>query len=191
MTLPSYAEWLTPSRLKVEEEKWADSELRTWPIFVNWINWVLQDKNVLSMIEFGCGTGWVAKAMPPDLNYVGVDANPHCLAMAMEKNPGRWFARDDIRIKQLHTFDLSCAFSVLKHFGLHEWDEVVGNVVGAGMVSLFSMPVGPEEKDDGTEFPHVWVTPAHLQEAVLAAGHIVVRLEPIATGEHMVLTAKC
>lgn len=191
MNLPDYSQWLTPARLAAEEHQWADPELRTWPIFVNWVLHVLQDANVLSMIEFGCGTGWVPKALPADLQYVGVDANPHCLALAMEKNPTRWFSRNDIRNPQALTFDLACAFSVLKHFGLHEWDAVVKNVVSAGHVCLFSMPVGPEDKEDGAEFPHTWVTAAHLQDAVAAAGHMVVRLEPIATGEHMVMTAKC
>jgi len=183
-----YSAWLTPERLAVEDQQWGDPRLATWPIFVGWIKHVAREVEIVSVLEYGCGTGWVPRHLPPDMHYVGVDANQYCLQLAMARNPGRLFAFADVRAALALTFDLACAFSFLKHFGLHEWDEVVAQVLRHGRYGLFTMPVGPETKDDGTEFPHVWVTEDRLRAAVNLAGHEVRHLARIQTGETMVVT---
>jgi len=190
--LPDYSQWLTYERLQAEETQWADPSTRTWPSFVDWIMKIADaDEDVQSIVEFGCGTGWVPANLPPELSYVGIDANPMCLALAMKKNRGRLFSLADIRDEHRLTYDISCAFSVLKHFGLHEWDTAVAKVLRCGVrYSLFSMPIADDTKDDGTEFPHVWVTEQRLVRAVEKAGHILMELVPLPHGEYMAVTTR-
>jgi len=190
VTKPDYSEWLTPERLEEEERQWADPRLCTWPIFVGWIRHVAREVEIQSVIEYGCGTGWTPSRLSESFHYIGVDANLNCLMRAMQRNPGRMFVYADVRKQHVLTFDLACAFSFLKHFGLHEWDEVVAQVLRHGRYGLFTMPVGPETKDDGVEFPHVWVTEDRLRAAVNMAGHAVRHIEAIRTGEVMVVTRR-
>lgn len=192
MNFPDYSTWLTPGRLAVEEKLWIDPELRTWPIFVNWLNHILQDKDLISVIEFGCGIGLVPEHLPDDVHYLGVDQNPDCILRAMQRNPTRWFQLNDIRAGQRLTFDVVCAFSVLKHFGLHEWDEVLGKILAASAsMALFTVFVTETDQDNGTEFHHVGVSRTHLEAAILQAGHAIVSADQIATGELMIVTRKC
>jgi len=142
------------------------------------------------VIEYGCGTGWVPQHLPVEMHYIGVDANLYCLQLALQRNPGRMFVYADVRREMVLTFDLACAFSFLKHFGLHEWDEVVAQVLRHGRYGLFTMPVGPETRDEGVDFPHVWVTEDRLRAAVNVAGHDVRHIEGIRTGEVMVVTRR-
>jgi SAM-dependent methyltransferase len=150
--------------------------------------------DIFAVVEFGCGTGWVPQGLPELVEYLGVDANAECITRARARNPGRHrqFVVGDLRAfttaARVATYDstLVCAFSVLKHFGLKEWDDVVAAVLRHGMRGLFSVPVGPETKDDGTEFPHVWVTRERLQEAVEGAGHVIVQTALLPWGETMV-----
>src|SRR5690242_16105072 len=192
MTKPDYSKWLTYERLQAEEVQWADPDTRTWPEFVDWIRNIAQaDEDVQSIVEFGCGTGWVPANLPAELHYVGIDSNPHCLALAMKKNRGRLFSLADIRDNHPLTYDIACAFSVLKHFELHEWDTIVAKVLRCGVrYGLFSMPVAEDTKDDGIMFPHVWVTEQRLVRAVEKAGHTLMELAPLATGERMAVTSK-
>ena len=188
MTKPDYSEWLTPERLEIEETLWADPRQCTWPIFSGWIKRVAGEVEIQSVIEFGCGTGWTPSHIPARIQYVGVDANLHCLIRAMQRNPGRMFVHQDVRRPFELTFDLTCAFSFLKHFGLHEWDKIVRLVLSRGRYGLFTMPVGEETKDDGVDFPHVWVTHQRLVEAVNLAGHEITHAESIRTGEAIFVT---
>src|SRR5690242_8202703 len=191
--LPDYSRWLTSERLMAEEVLWGDPSTRTWPSFVDWILKISQaDDEVQSIVEFGCGTGWVPANLPKDLHYVGIDSNPMCLALAMKKNRGRLFSLADIREDHALTYDIACAFSTLKHFALYEWDAVVGKVLKCGVrYGLFSMPINDEESiDDGVYFPHVWVTEQRLVRAVEKAGHTLMELVPLPTGEFMAVTSK-
>lgn len=186
MVLPDYSTWLTPERLEIEERLW-EGGLRTWPTFVAAIERVQSAAAIRSVIEFGCGTGWVGAALP-QLAYTGVDANAGCIAAAQQRNPGAQFIRSDIRTVVAPAKDLACAFSVLKHFGLLEWDAILGTILGHGVHGLFSMRVGSENTDDGTEFPHVQVTSARLESAVSAAGHAIQWTEALPWGEVMIAT---
>jgi SAM-dependent methyltransferase len=198
---PDYSTWLTPDRLAIEERYWADPALRTWPLFVAAIAKIRERYPINWIIEFGCGTGWVPSQLPSPVRYAGVDSNARCLALAVEKFRGRdapevGFYNADIRTVEItpwspdapDVFDLACSFSVLKHFGLHEWDAVVAQILKHGRYGVFSMSVGSEVLDDGVEFPHVWVTQERLRQAVQAAGHDVLWLDPMPTGETMVFT---
>lgn len=177
---------------------WSDPTLRTWPAFVEAIERVRKEHGIWVVKEFGCGTGWVAQGLPETLDYLGVDANAGCIERARRRNPGkrRQFTLGDLRAFSIGQYagpydaTLACAFSVLKHFGLDEWDNVVGAVLRHGARSLFSIPLGTETKDDGVEFPHVWVTRERLESAVIGAEHVIVRTDPLPWGETMVETVR-
>lgn len=191
LKLPDYSQWLTPDRLELEEQAWAGPD-RTWPHFVAAIDRLRAHTPIKSMIEFGCGTGWVPAALPETVAYTGMDANPGCVERARARNPNRTFVVDDLRSLTYvgAGFDLTCAFSVMKHFGLHEWPAVLKRVLSYGMLGLLSIPTGFETKDDGTEFPHVTLSESYLQEAVIAAGHDLVITAPLPWGEVMVYTCR-
>lgn len=189
---PDYSEWLTPERLCREEELWA--QCRYYADFAAGITQMCADHPITSVVEFGCGTGWVPTLLPPELVYLGVDQNLECLTWARTKNPGpnRDWMQVDIRDFPTRNFqaDLGCAFSVLKHFGLSEWDAVVSKILGSVTYGLFTMPIGTEDVDDGIEFPHVWVSPERLEAAVSKAGHQVLWSRLQRTTETMVATER-
>ncbi len=193
-----YAAWLTPDRLAEEERLWGSDYTRTWPDFIAAIERVdsisnLKGRFIQTMIEFGCGTGWVARYIPFGLIYHGVDSNEECIARARDRNPGLSFTCCDLRKHALPPtgLDLSCAFSVMKHFGLHEWDAVLAKVLSPGRWGLFSIPLLPDDAqdfDDGVEFPHVHIRRSRVLRAVENAGRQVYGMDPLPWGETMVTT---
>lgn len=186
-----YSVWLTPERLAEEEKLW--EEVAIYRLYANTVIRVAQEERCSSVIELGCGTGWVPTCLPAGIKYVGVDANRDCLVYAALKDglPEQYFVLADIRSVELAPADLVCSFAVLKHFALAEWREVVAKMLSLGRVGVFTMNVGPEDEDDFTQgFPHTWVSPSTLNAAVIAAGHEVRSMELIHTGETMVTTGR-
>jgi len=188
---PDYSEWLTPERLAIEEKAWGDPATRTWPWFTDAIIAAAKRTPIQSIIEFGCGTGWVPQNLT-GFNYVGVDANQRCIRLAEEKNPTRSFVLADTRTFEFaeEMYDLVCAFSFFKHFALDEWSDVVRRVLEFGVNGLFSVPIAAADKDDGTEFPHVWVTKERIEIVVESAEHRIVQMTPLPWGETLVETCR-
>lgn len=198
MSKPDYSAWLTPERLAQEEVAWTDLERATWPEFVAAVERVRLEQGIFAVKEFGCGTGLVPAGLPSIVRYVGVDANEECIARARARNLGRAFIHGDLRAISIaatlptgmYGESLVCAFSVLKHFSIDEFDAVVFGILRHGAYGLFSMPVGPETKDDGVEFPHLWVTSDRLAVAVAGAEHVIVHTAPLPWGETLVETQR-
>lgn len=184
---PDYSAWLTPERLEVEELAWATCQY--YRDFADAVMSTAARFGIASVVEFGCGTGWVPSLLPSYLTYTGIDANPGVIERAAVRNPQRVFQLGDIRTAVPPAAGLGCSFSVLKHFGLDEWDAIVARVLYTDY-GLFTMPVGLHTVDDGVEFPHVWVTEMRLRAAVKAAGHEIVELTPQRSGETLVLTTQ-
>lgn len=188
--LPDYSQWLTPERVAQEEQTWADPALATWPYFVRGIKRICDRTAISSVIEFGCGTGWVAQGLPSQITYLGIDANSWCLERARQRCPHRTFILADVRDAAGGDADLVCAFSFLKHFGFGEWDAVVKKVLSRGRLGLFSIPLASEDWDAGIEFPHVWVSNERMTNAVQGAGHRVLVAHPLPWGEMLIETCK-
>lgn len=205
-----YSEWLTPERLEIEERLWAEvgihSTYATEVIAAAYIG--LQSYNrrnrELTVLEVGCGTGWTAMRLHERLKetekalwYVGVDANEGCLRLARTKSPGG-FVQADIRTlaptgdpETDLSSDVVCAFAVFKHFALAEWKDIVVRVLKLGRAGVFTMNVGDQDLDDFSNgFPHTWVSTLTLAQAVDAAGHTIVSMRMLETGETVVRTAK-
>jgi len=181
-----YSVWLDSFRLAREEQLWAESEMPH--LYANRVRQVIEEHGCRSVIELGCGTGWVPTLLPGTVEYVGVDGNPECLQYARQKTT-RLFLHADIRGLRYPTQDLVCSFAVLKHFALEEWPAVLGKVLSHGRVGLFTMNVGPGDRDDFNEgFAHTWVSAVTLDRAVEACGHRIRSVELLHTTETMVKT---
>lgn len=191
--IADYSAYLTPERLAVEEQAWRESGIHR--LYATELLKAMASEDCISVVEVGCGTGWVPTCLPDSIMYGGVDVNAGCIEIAQRKNPFRDFLVADIR-ESLATLDPSgrwwdagCAFAFLKHFALHEWSDIVRHLLSFGRVGVFTMNVGTEDVDDFSQgYPHTWVTPATLDNAVQAAGHGVVSMTLIHTGETMVRT---
>lgn len=179
MTLPDYADWLTPERLAVEERLWERDQ-----VYVRYVAAIEQlavaDTVFGSIVEFGCGTGYVATALDhlakydPDFRYIGYDRNEGCLERARAKNANRrWASFVNREIRTLSPdADLVCGFAVLKHFRLDEWPGLFARLFRFARNGLFTIPIAAESKDDGTEFTHVWLSESDLSAALARAGHV-------------------
>lgn len=189
MSAVDYADWLTPVRLEIEERLW--EQVAIYRLYAEALQRVLEVEGCRSVIELGCGTGWVPTRLSSDLDYLGVDANPGCLALARRKTSFP-FLQADIRQLETPVRDMVCAFAVLKHFALQEWQEIVVRMLALGRVGVFTMNVGPDDLDDSSHgFPHTWVSRETLEWAIRAGGHDIVEMALLHTGETIIRTRRC
>ena len=170
--MPDYSEGLTQNRVVETEIEWSKMDRKKlWATII--------DLDPESVIEFCCGTGWIPMGLPPDIKYLGIDANRQCIALASAKNfESRVFFVQDIRkTPETEVRDLSLAFSCLKHFPLAEWDDIYSKVLSLGRMSLTSIFMGPEDHEDETRgFPHTQVTMDRVIRVAKDAGHSIVRV---------------
>lgn len=186
MITQDYSVWLTPERLAAEERLW--KEVAIYRLYADAVLRTCEEEGCRSVLEIGCGTGWVPTLLPSEIDYTGVDANEGCLALARQKSGAR-FLNADIRGLQHRPVDLVCSFAVLKHFALQEWTGVLARVLSFGRIGLFTMNVGPFDRDDFEQgFAHTWIGQETLEAAVAAAGHRIVDQHVIHTFETMVRT---
>ncbi len=134
-----------------------------------------------TVVEFCCGTGWIPKGLPHDVQYWGIDANQGCYDLAVKKNPDRNFMRKDVRNvdveKELFPCDMALAFSCLKHFSLAEWDSIYSKVLQSGKRTLTSIYMRPRDVEDpGHGFPHSAVTMERVQRVIEENGHRLVKV---------------
>jgi SAM-dependent methyltransferase len=167
--LPDYSEWLTWERVHTEETAWAAT--RFYLTYAAHIMLLRSRYPIFKILEVGCGTGWVPTQFGADIQYLGIDKNKDALDIAIAKNiPSRAFLQADLRILEGTSVcispDLVCAFAVLKHFGLDEWDKIFDTIVSLAPFGLFTMNVAKQNRDDGIDFHHVWVTPERLSAAI-------------------------
>lgn len=181
--LPDYSEWLTGERYAEASRHWREDRL--YERYGQLVLGYCEAHDLESVLELGCGDGWLPRQLPPEIRYVGVDRNPDALDHARRLNLDRAIHDRDIRqvtptwIQEQtgsQEVGLVCAFAVFKHFGLHEWSDVVSGALRLGRRSIFSIPLSGKDMDDGDEFHHVWVTPRTLGAAVESGGHAVNRI---------------
>lgn len=170
--LPDYSQWLTDARLEVEEMLWSERRDEEQVPRARHLEMFCRKTQSTCVLEFGCGTGWVPAALPEWVRYMGIDANPGCIELARQKNDSaRVFEVGDLRTANPPEADVVCSFSLMKHFGLHEWEAVLQRKLSFGNYGLFTVLLADADRDDGTEFHHTWVTEATLRAAIRAAGH--------------------
>lgn len=196
--LHDYSVWLTPERLEVEELAWEQSGI--YRLYSHHVTVTADQENCTSVLEVGCGTGWLAASLPPHLKYLGVDANRNCIDLARRKSDRQFMTADVRDLEALFYLrdwyapatraDLVCAFAFLKHFALDEWTDVFVRLLNRGRVAVFTMNVGEQDLDDFEQgFAHTWVSTDTLVAAITAAGHRLDSTALLHTGETMVKTA--
>jgi len=166
---------LGPGRLEHEESEWERHKFYVRNAAI--VKEFMAEHNLHSVLEIGCGAGGVATFFD-DFLYLGVDANPNCLELCRKKNPNKNFILSDIRdLPYTEEVDVVCSFAFMKHFGLHEWDAVLGNLLRRAKFSVIAIAIADKDMDDGVEWHHASVTIEHLVAAVRDAGHEVIKTE--------------
>lgn len=165
-----YSEYLRqPGMLELIEGSWTTECNDMHSSFASSVNDTIKKFNLKTVVEVGCGTGEVAKRIIADM-YYGIDQNERCIRLAMLKNTEqekKIFIVGDVRQVDLTPIkDIVCAFSVLKHFGLHEWIRVFRKICSLGTFVIFSIPISEATFDDGTEFHHVWWNKELLMQVI-------------------------
>lgn len=188
MNFPDISEWYTPERIAAEEPIWEKN--KDYVEYTQKILTVCKAHNLVTVIEVGCGTGWVPLALDSSLTYLaGIDKNPYMLERARAKNPGKTFIQRDIRsLNGLEPLaDLVCSFSVLKHFSLAEWAQRLRDVLTLGKFGLFTQPCFTDDRpprdipglneDDSEGFHGYWSNSLELAQAVRDAGHEIIEFD--------------
>jgi len=183
-----YSEYLMdPAHLENEEAEWARQGF--YKKNAQYVKDFMEENDLTTVIEFGCGTGLVACEID-SCDYVGIDKNPRCIARAKERCTKGVIECMDMREVGFERFDIACSFAFLKHFGLHEWDNILNKMISGSAYGLFAVAISEHDLDDGTDFPHTSVTLEHLDLAVAAAGHKILKTEhqaDSATGYEMLV----
>jgi SAM-dependent methyltransferase len=165
----------------VEREEKAWSEAKFYLRHAAGVNRVLELTKSKSVLEVACGSGWVPTQLSSEVEYTGLDRLDLFLDLAKSKNPGknRTFICGDLRevLPALGGFDIVCSFATMKHFGLHEWDSVLGLLLSKATYGVLELAISTSDFDNGQEFHHVFAGAGHAAEAIRAAGHEVLAIE--------------
>lgn len=179
-TLPDISEHYAGERAEAEDLAWTRG--REYLRYLPPVRAAVA-RGARRVVELGCGAGHVAAALPPAVtDYLGVDQNEVFLAKAAARAPGRTFVRADLRVVTpgwlvaggFGLADLVLCFAVFKHFGLHEWSDVVTGALTLAPAACFTAQTADADFDDGAACHHTAVADRRLAEAVAAAGHTVV-----------------
>lgn len=188
MTKPDYSEYLKqPGMLEYIEQEWL-KDASFHDAYAAIINKAIEDYGIKTIIEIGCGTGNVAERLV-DCSYIGVDANSECIKLAKSKTDHKFICKD-IRDYTRKPVDLVFSFGVLKHFGLHEWDEIFSKIASLGEYFIFDIPIADEVKDDGEYHHHVWQTTDVIIEKCKAAGFRIITTVLMNKDEHCVIAVR-
>jgi SAM-dependent methyltransferase len=133
------------------------------------------------VLEVGCRSGLLARTLAilePGLHYVGYEASGKLLAMARERGGDLKVPVDFFPLADLPPpggngtpAPVVVAFCHLKHVGLDDWDSALAGLLArAGLFAAFDYQQLGADLDDGTEFPHVYVTESRVQTALEVAG---------------------
>jgi SAM-dependent methyltransferase len=172
---PDIWQWYTADRVTAEEAIWAEGQHYLYNI--SRVMELCREHSLRSVIEVGCGTGWVPAGLDPSIEYQGIDNNPHMLELARRKNlPSRIFMKMDARDIEGWALpcDLVCSFAFFKHFSFNDWPKILRNVLSLGNYGLFNQHVLPPDRppvDVGEEWHSIWPTRDDVISAVSAAGH--------------------
>lgn len=191
---PDYSVWLAQGdHLAAEELAWAVNQESK--AYAQYVGKVIEQINhpLPTVLELGCGTGWVPTHLK-GIRYVGVDGNEGCVKIARTKTPFQFVCADLRTFMPDEPVDIICAFAVLKHFALFEWDDVIAKVLRHGQFGIFTMNTAERDVDDFRfGFPHTHVSRARIHEAVWKAGHEVLSIEMSIGGgdvEPVIFTAR-
>lgn len=187
------SEYYTGDLAAKEEQDWIKTQ--QYKRYLNATKKVVDEFGIKSILEIGCGTGFIPTELSGDVKYMGVDKNQTFLDWAKQKNqPDRQFVQEDVRSltpswleSKEYKPDLVVSFAFLKHFGLDEWNEIVTTILKLAPMAIIEMQVGTDDLDNGKAFHHVFVTQEHIDAVIEAAGHTTLSEEVILDG----ITPEC
>jgi len=184
MRLPDFSEYLVGDKLLKEEEDWSETKhYEKYAEIIMTATKLFDLGKSFTLLELGCGSGWVPTMLDNSITYFGVDKNEALLEMARKKNNDeRIFFRQDIRkFKMSPRADVVCSFAVLKHFGLDEWEDIFRRMLRMGRYGAFSIQVTYKKEpfDDGIDYHHVWVTEDMIENCALAEGKFIRLIQSI------------
>lgn len=172
--MQDFSEYLVGDKLVKEETDWART--KHYEVYVS----VLEQARKLfklpeafTLLEVGCGSGWVPTMLSDSITYYGIDKSPELIELARQKNKeSRKFVQVDFRhfwpTATVKTH-MVCSFAVLKHFGLHEWRDIFRRMLALAPYGVFSIQdTEGTPYDDGTEYHHIWVSDDMIWECVRA-----------------------
>lgn len=172
------SEYYTPELATSEEQAWYASceHKRNFKA----VERLLEAHRISAALDVGCGSGFMPTMLPSELPYVGIDLNKTFLDYAVAKNaPQRVFKQVDLRTltadwvaeNALVAPVLGLSFAVLKHFGLHEWNDRVRQFLSLVDFACFDVTLSPMDFDDGVRFHHVYVSRRRLNWVLAWSGH--------------------
>ncbi len=171
--LPDMTDYYTPDRALAEEVQWCVKG--HWKPVVTFLLPRLRDYEVKSLVDFYPATGHVARQIPEEIDYLGLEPNEWFLKKAKMRCPNRAFQPDSVRTYEgPGKDDLAMAFFHVKCYRLEEWNDIVSKILAKGKYGAFDMQVADRDHDNGVEFHHVYVTEERLSRAVAGAGHEIV-----------------
>ncbi len=173
--LPDISEYYTGDRAVKEEVAWIMQG--EWKRYFQYLQDRLKKYDVISIVEFGCGSGLLASAIPEKIGYVGIDRNAWFIGRARARCPTREFVIQDVRATPVEDYSLAMCFNFLKNFRLDEWVEVAGLVLAQGRYGCLHVQMCANEFDDGKDYHHTFVNEERLQKAIKAAGHVEILME--------------
>jgi SAM-dependent methyltransferase len=189
--LKDVSEWYTPERVEADEVLGRATTTGGFHDYAAYIKKVCDEYGLRTVIEVGCGAGWVPSVLPFGLAYTtGIDANEYMLAKARARCPMTNFMQSDIRRVNslgLVYVDLVCSFGVLKHFALNEWADILTSVLSLGRFGLFTQHVFTDDRESidvpgkdehgVAQYHDIWVSSKDLTAAVTGAGHRILQLD--------------
>lgn len=172
---PDFSEYLKrPGKFDIEERDWlANPGKHDW--HANIVNEFIVKNNIKSITEIGCGTGELYRRIKAEIEYIGYDSNEDCISLARRKTGFMFFIEADIRNLIVGSKnDLVMCFTVMKHFGLHEWYDIFKKISSFGKYFIFDMPIADATKDDGVDFHHVWKSMGELRNDIENVGLVLI-----------------
>jgi cyclopropane fatty-acyl-phospholipid synthase-like methyltransferase len=188
-SLPDFSEWLTSDRISAEEKAWAETQQ-----YKRNVEQVLKMVDQLAIprptvLEMGCGSGWVPVGLGNSVSYLGIDKNPELLSLCVAKNHASdaKFHLCDIRhmtsevlesLLGVPCVDIVCSFAVLKHFGLHEWKDIFSRMLSLGNHGVFQVQISDRgDIDDGAQYHHTWMGKETIFSCVSGSGHELISFD--------------
>lgn len=173
MKKPDYCDFWTPEWAAVEDTAWQRE--KAYVRYANLIRGVMNERSLRSVVEIGCGAGYVGDELKSEFDYLGMDGSSIMIDMARSKFPKATFAHANLRdIEWENKADLVVCFAVMKHFGLADWKQMFHKVVRSAPLALVHMQVRKNpypSVDDGTLFHHHWINEAELSAAIAEIGY--------------------
>ena len=181
-----------PQKALEEEKAWAIN--KPHENYARFLGAPVNEHKIYSILELCCGSGFLPRYLPRYIRYLGIDNNEQFIAWAKAKNTmDREFIRSDIRkitpatlaTRGHDPFGLVCMFAAVKHFGLHEFNDIIKHMLSFAPVAMFDvqMLASGELCDNGDTFHHTYITPRVLHNSVLDAGHKIVSVYNMYQGD--------